>query len=447
MAFGRKMGALLLLMMMWSGCRAQSGDGDSELRMSCSSHISTRGCNVTCQLQTDASSSEDEEDEEGNSVVKTSMCYSEWTRSGKKTKCVEAAGDSVHSGDLSPVVPVKVTVLLQRGGRLSSVLNLTKIVKPQSPQVWNVSFDLETNQTVIFIKTPYQNDFLRVENQLFQLHIWTAGQNLIQNISSQDCLKFDMNHLQRRSQYHVKVRSIPCGALKGSWSDWSETVSFSGPADPPAGPVEQRYQLVVCSVLVVVMICSAFIFWRKQILTFIWPIIPHPKQTLVQICRPHKGLLLSLNPEEFSSLNVSPVDPVGPVDPAGPVDPMDPVDPVDPVDPMDPVDPVDPVDQAAPEDQLLASSPQPSSTQSSDCRSTTSVSTEELEISALPSRTSSDSEDSWQNAGSASIHQAAQQNQQDTTPPEGGSAASSLEFRVTQPEEAYVTMSSFYRTK
>lgn len=45
--------------------------------------------------------------------------------------------------------------------------------------MWNVSFDLETNQTVIFIKTPYQNDFLRVENQLFQLHIWTAGQNLV----------------------------------------------------------------------------------------------------------------------------------------------------------------------------------------------------------------------------------------------------------------------------
>lgn len=60
-------------------------------------------------------------------VLLVPVSYSEWTRSGKKTKCVEAAGDSVHSGDLSPVVPVKVTVLLQRGGRLSSVLNLTKI--------------------------------------------------------------------------------------------------------------------------------------------------------------------------------------------------------------------------------------------------------------------------------------------------------------------------------
>lgn len=43
----------------------------------------------------------------------------------------------------------------------------------------NVTFDLESNQTVIFIEIPYQNDYLKVENQLFQLHIWTAGQNLV----------------------------------------------------------------------------------------------------------------------------------------------------------------------------------------------------------------------------------------------------------------------------
>lgn len=124
-----------------------------------------------------------------------------------------------------------------------------------------------------------------------------------------------------------------------------------------------------------------------------------------------QGLLLSLNPEEFSSLNV------------------------------------DPVDRAARDEELLASGPQPGSTQSSDCRNSTSVSTEELEVSALLSRTSSDSEDSWQNLAASSIHGPRKQNQQDSPLPEGGSAASPVEFRATQPEEAYVTMSSFYRTK
>ncbi|XP_023816612.1 interleukin-7 receptor subunit alpha [Oryzias latipes] len=414
MAFGWKTDALLLLLlMMATGGQAQSGDGDSELQMSCSSHISIHGCNVTCQLLTDSSSSEDEEEEEEewNAVVKTTMCYSEWTKSGKKMKCVEADGDTVRSEDLSPVVPVNVTVHLQRGRPISSVVNLTKIVKPKSPQVCNVTFDLESNQTVIFIEIPYQNDYLKVENQLFQLHIWTAGQNLIQNVSSQDCIRFDTKHLRPRSQYHVKVRSIPCGVLRGSWSEWSETVSFLSPADPPV--VKMEHILTVCLMVVVVVgvTSSAFIFWKKQILTFIWPIIPHPKQTLVQICKQHKGLLLSLNPEEFSSLNV------------------------------------DPVDRAVRDEELLASGPQPGSTQSSDCRNSTSVSTEELEVSALLSRTSSDSEDSWQNLAASSIHGPRKQNQQDSPLPEGGSAASPVELRATQPEEAYVTMSSFYRTK
>lgn len=124
-----------------------------------------------------------------------------------------------------------------------------------------------------------------------------------------------------------------------------------------------------------------------------------------------QGLLLSLNPEEFSSLNV------------------------------------DPVDRAVRDEELLASGPQPGSTQSSDCRNSTSVSTEELEVSALLSRTSSDSEDSWQNLAASSIHGPRKQNQQDSPLPEGGSAASPVELRATQPEEAYVTMSSFYRTK
>uniref|UniRef100_A0A3P9HFY2 Fibronectin type-III domain-containing protein n=1 Tax=Oryzias latipes TaxID=8090 RepID=A0A3P9HFY2_ORYLA len=375
--------------------------------MSCSSHISIHGCNVTCQLLTDKLLGLTD-----FPVVPVS--YSEWTKSGKKMKCVEADGDTVRSEDLSPVVPVNVTVHLQRGGPISSVVNLTKIVKPKSPQVCNVTFDLESNQTVICIEIPYQNDYLKVENQLFQLHIWTAGQNLIQNVSSQDCIRFDTKHLRPRSQYHVKVRSIPCGVLRGSWSEWSETVSFLSPAGETRLPGLKEPQWSYDSLWVIVpetWFSSELLLCSCRILTFIWPIIPHPKQTLVQICKQHKGLLLSLNPEEFSSLNV------------------------------------DPVDRAARDEELLASSPQLGSTQSSDCRNSTSVSTEELEVSALLSRTSSDSEDSWQNLAASSIHEPGKQNQQDSPLPEGGSAASPVEFRVTQPEEAYVTMSSFYRTK
>lgn len=109
----------------------------------------------------------------------------------------------------------------------------------------------------------------------------------IQNVSSQDCIRFDTKHLRPRSQYHVKVRSIPCGVLRGSWSEWSETVSFLSPAgetrlpglkepqwsydslwvlpaDPPV--VKMEHILTVCLMVVVVVgvTSSAFIFWKKQ---------------------------------------------------------------------------------------------------------------------------------------------------------------------------------------
>ncbi|KAG7234101.1 hypothetical protein INR49_005885 [Caranx melampygus] len=48
-------------------------------------------------------------------------------------------------------------------------------VKPRPPRVWNITFSPELHHATIQIQSPYQNDYLRVDNQLFQLHIWTTG--------------------------------------------------------------------------------------------------------------------------------------------------------------------------------------------------------------------------------------------------------------------------------
>lgn len=79
----------------------------------------------------------------------------------------------------------------------------------------------------------------------------------------------------------------------------------------------------------------------------------------------------------------------------------------------------------------------PCSTQSSDSsRSTTSASTEELELSALLSRGSSDGEDSLQSASPSPVQDLERPH---TPQPEHGSGANEA--------EAYVTMSSFYQIK
>lgn len=87
-----------------------------------------------------------------------------------------------------------------------------------------------------------------------------------------------------------------------------------------------------------------------------------------------------------------------------------------------------------------------SSIQSSECSSTTSNSTEELEISALLSRNSSDRED---NLPSSTLTPLIVLQQEDgpPTPQSAGGTGNEVEFGVNQQEEAYVTMSSFYQIK
>lgn len=121
--------------------------------------------------------------------------------------------------------------------------------------MWNVTFEQESKQAVIYVRTPYNKDFLKVDNQIFQLHIYTTGvtmvtslfnwiQSLIycglrmqscfywtqvQNISSNNFLQMSMTHLQKRAKYSVRVRAIPYVYLQGTWSDWSKTFRFFTP--------------------------------------------------------------------------------------------------------------------------------------------------------------------------------------------------------------------------
>lgn len=302
----------------------------------------------------------------------------------------------------------------------------------------NVTFHSGSNQTVFLIQTPYHREYLKVKNQLFQLHIWTAGHTTVQNISSSDTLKVDTRQLKTNAQYHVRVRALPIEHLKGTWSEWSQTFTFvtpRGDAESEVTPGEKKpdvqvYGLIACLVLLLVTSCALFFWKKKEIFSYMWPTIPHPKGTLVQICKPNKGLLLNFRPEEFSTLKVFPME--------------------------------KPEEQRLDDAEFLrpaaaegSESSPPCSTQTSECSTTTtSISTEELEMSALLGRSSSDrgdEEDSRQGPGPGSSPiNILQVEQRPQSTPEGSSRGGGLQaevFGVNQQEEAYVTMSSFFQIR
>ncbi|XP_029371567.1 interleukin-7 receptor subunit alpha [Echeneis naucrates] len=400
--------ATVLLLLLSAGAGAQSGDGadgaDGGSRIRCSSHIATRQNNLTCWLL-GGGDHEDDEDE-GDSIKKMTLCHTDYTAESSRIICEEVHGNSICT-TAKPVVDFNLTVELKTGGRISTMVNLRKIVKPKPPQVQNVTFNLKTHQVLIHINTAYHKDYLSVEDLLFQLHIWTIGNDMIQNVSSADTMQIDLDHLQRDTQYHVAVRSISAKYTQSSWSEWSQTLTFITPAEESVPEAHNQlqnvvYRLMACLVFAVLLIFSVVFFWKNRIFSFMWPNIPRPKDTLVHICKPNKGLLLNFSPEEFSSLRVCPVEKIWSCE--------------------DPEPSVLHVDRSQSGD--------PSSTQSSDCRSTTSVSTEELELSALLSWASSE--------GGGSLHSASPL----PPPPEQNEGCG-----VNPQEEAYVTMSSFYQIK
>ncbi|XP_019737987.1 interleukin-7 receptor subunit alpha [Hippocampus comes] len=396
----------MLLLLLPVACLAQSGDGDTDLesRISCTSHITTVESSLTCKLT--GSRSEDDEDQ-AEGVESMTVCFTKVLEN--KLKCLTSPGDSITSAELNALAPLKLTILLKGGATINKTVKLNKIIKPRSPEVWNVTVKHESNQAVFHIRTPYLKDYLKVENQLFQLVIWTADKNMIQNVSASDTMAIDMEHLQINLKYHVKVRAIPLVFLRGSWSEWSNALTFSIPDGRTQSHEREKVttKLIACFLSLVVLTSTLGYVWKKKVFSYMWPSIPHPKPTMVHGCKPNQvALLLTIKPEEVSTLKIYPV--------------------------------VERVEQervlaihCAANDLTLAS--YPASTQNSDC----STGTEELELSISRNSSCFDGDDSLQSTNSPLVETAA--------PNPGHSISPAL--GAHQKEEDYVTMSSFYQVK
>ncbi|XP_068609154.1 interleukin-7 receptor subunit alpha [Brachionichthys hirsutus] len=399
--------------------RPHSGDGDVEPRISCTSDITTERRILTCKV-VGGGNEDDEDEEEADSIEKMTACYTDFSTKTVQTKCVTGSGDTIDSRELSLILDLNVTVHFNGGGQITRMIDMTKIVKPKSPQVWNVSLNQESNQVLIHIRTPYHKEYLQVRNQLFQLLIWSSESTTIQNLTSSEhiVMKIDVERFCKNTQYHIKVRAIPLKDLQGTWSEWSNASSFFTPGEDkiPEQMIDRwkMYALAACIFLAVVS-SSALLVWKNKIFSYMWPRIPHPKHTLVQICKPNKGLILNFQPEVISALRIYPVEKTE-------------ERPHEKTEPMT----TGSADEGAP-------SGPPCSTQSSDgSASTTSVSTVELELSALLSRSSSDEEDTCSSSSNAF---------QRPPTPQAEASSGGQEAEViggSQQEEAYVTMSSLY---
>ncbi|KAK6315784.1 hypothetical protein J4Q44_G00133080 [Coregonus suidteri] len=287
---------------------SQSGRewADNEPRILCTSHLSLLSPNtLTCHLD------DDNEDDEIEDVKAMTLCYSE---SSDEQRCLTENGNNVTFTDLATLPLYNLTIQLNRGSTFWKTIILAKIIKPMSPWVVNVTFLWSSNQAFIYIGNPYLNDYLKPNNQLFQFRIWSVKNTLVQNITYQPLIIEGDEYLHKNTEYHVKVRAKPNGKyFDGSWSEWSASLSFRTDAETNVQML--TYSLIVAIFDLLLVTLAVSIFWRKQIHSFIWPSIPHPKHTLLQIVQTYEpmkqGQPLSFNPEVFSDLNIQPVELAG----------------------------------------------------------------------------------------------------------------------------------------
>ncbi|KAF7651728.1 hypothetical protein LDENG_00106450 [Lucifuga dentata] len=397
----------------------QSGDRADEPRISCSAHISQReGNSLTCRFDGDSNVSEDDEDTERDDIERMTLCS--FNMITNTTECVEERGDTVCCAALRPITATfSLTLTSKRGSTFNKQLDLRKIVKPKSPQVWNVTFHPLSNQAVIQIQSPYQqHDYLNTANQLFQFHIWSSSSTMIQNMTDSESLSIGMEHLQKSTEYYIKVRAIPSRYFQGTWSEWSPSFTFYTHFEEMDDGQATLYTLYICLVAAVLLACSTVFLWKKKVHTYMWPSIPQPKHTLVQIYKPIKDSAgMSFIPAEvFNDLKIYMVEKIeqqhrGDAEPTADI----------------------------------TQSTDPCSTQSSDCsKSNVSVSTEELEVSTLLSRSSA-GEEYFQSQSPSPTGK-----EQRIPRPEHNTGDHQPEkLGVTQQiqDEAYVTMSSFYQIR
>uniref|UniRef100_A0A8C7GSC4 Fibronectin type-III domain-containing protein n=1 Tax=Oncorhynchus kisutch TaxID=8019 RepID=A0A8C7GSC4_ONCKI len=279
--------ALLMLPVL---VHSQSGEElvDNEPRILCTSHLSVSAANsLTCHLDDDT-----DDDDEMEDIKVMSLCYTD----DKKQRCLKEKGNNVTFTDLDTLQSYNLTVQLKRGGTFWKTMSLKKIIKPRSPWVVNATFLRSSNRALIYIGNPYLKDYLKPSNQLFQLRIWSVKNTLVKNITYQPLIIEGDEYLHKNTEYHVKVRAKPSGGyFDGSWSEWSASISFS------------------TNTGIFYFFIFLFHLYLTRIHSFIWPSIPHPKHTLLQIPQTYEpmkhGPPVSFNPEVFSDLNIQLVEP------------------------------------------------------------------------------------------------------------------------------------------
>ncbi|NWX20171.1 IL7RA protein, partial [Aegotheles bennettii] len=198
--------------------------------------------------------------------------------------------------------------------RVCRSLVVTEIVKPEVPFDINITYHKEANEYLIHYSTPHTwKKYLK--DKLIHQIAYRQEEGTWKTIESAYLQVILLGkYLESDAPYEVKVRSQPNGDyFKGMWSEWSVSKSFRTARERHATESHSSVVVVILSILglmlSLVMIVLIVIFWENRIKPAVWPNLPDHKKTLEQLCKkPKNNFDISFNPESFGCVHVHKVD-------------------------------------------------------------------------------------------------------------------------------------------
>ncbi|XP_009942040.2 interleukin-7 receptor subunit alpha isoform X1 [Opisthocomus hoazin] len=198
--------------------------------------------------------------------------------------------------------------------RVCRSLVVTDIVKPEVPFDINITYQKEANEYLIHYSTPHSwKKYLK--DKLIHQIAYRQEEGTWKTIESPYLqVKLLGKNLESDASYEVKVRSQPNGDyFKGIWSEWSASKSFRTAREQHSTESYSSMVVVILSILgfmlSVVMIVLIVTFWENRIKPAVWPNLPDHKKTLEQLCKkPKNNFDISFNPESFGYVHIHKVD-------------------------------------------------------------------------------------------------------------------------------------------
>ncbi|XP_063114135.1 interleukin-7 receptor subunit alpha isoform X3 [Cavia porcellus] len=207
----------------------------------------------------------------------------------------------------------KICVKLREENLACKSVEIVHIVKPEAPFDLKVNYRQRANDFEVTFNTSHlQKKYVKQLMHDVAYCQEKDGNNWMHVNISNTRLTIPQRKLQPDAMYEIKVRSIPhSDYYKGFWSEWSPSSHFKTPEANSAE--EMNPVLLTISVTsffsVVLLVILACALWKKRIKPIIWPSLPDHKKALEQLCKkPEKNFNVSFNPESFLDCQIHKVD-------------------------------------------------------------------------------------------------------------------------------------------